>query len=116
VADDEGHVQGRAAAAVSDAAVGVVELIDRRRFLLASLARTLVAISVLATVGCARTPSIPKTVTHLGQIVGSWDGWIDCHGCTGRFRGTMIIRDDGMWTLSYERNPTYHGKSASWTA
>jgi putative tryptophan/tyrosine transport system substrate-binding protein len=33
VADDEGHAQGCAAAAVEDAAVRVVELIDRRRFL-----------------------------------------------------------------------------------
>ena len=38
MAYDEGHAQGRAAAAVEDAAVRVVELMDRRRFLLTSLA------------------------------------------------------------------------------
>ena len=43
MADDEGHAQGRAAAAVEDAAVRVVELMDRRRFLLTSLLGALAA-------------------------------------------------------------------------
>ena len=106
MAHDEGDAQGRAGAAVAAAAVVVVELIDRRRF----LAGTLVAIAVLGTVGCVSTSSIPKTVTDIKQVVGSWTGWLNCNdGRTKCLRATLLIRDDGTWTMPVERNPTFHG-------
>jgi hypothetical protein len=84
---------------------------SHRRRLLASLAGALVAMFVLAAVGCASTSSIPKTVTDLKQVVGQWDGWIGSSGGVKyAFRATMQIRDDGTWVMPIERNPTYHGK------
>jgi hypothetical protein len=68
-----------------------------------------VALTVAA--GCA-TPTRPteKPITSVKQVVGSWDGWNACHGCSIRFRASLSIRDDGYWTMVVERNPSYHGK------
>ena len=63
-------------------------------------------------IGCATVTSTPKTITSVKQLVGSWDGWIGCHGCSTRFRASLAVRDDGYWTMTIERNPSYHGKFA----
>ncbi len=76
------------------------------------MARIALVILLLTTIGCATTPSTPKTVTDLKQIVGSWDGWIGCHGCAMRFRASLSVRDDGYWTMNIERNASFHGTFA----
>jgi hypothetical protein len=87
---------------------------SHRRRLLASVAGTLVAFSILATVGCATTSSTPKTVTDIKQLVGSWSGWMNCNGGLSRcLRATPLVRDDGTWTMPVERNPAYIGKVVS---
>ena len=64
--------------------------------------------ALTVTAGCATIPA-EKQITDLKQVVGSWDGWIGCHGCSPRFRASLSIRDDGDWTMTIERNPSFHG-------
>ena len=66
----------------------------------------------LASLGCATTTATPKTITSVQQLVGSWNGWIGCHGCPIRFRASLSVREDGYWTMITEQNPSFHGKFA----
>jgi hypothetical protein len=67
-------------------------------------------LAVLATTGCMTTQPVPKVVTDVKQLVGAWEGWIGCHGCSTRFRSRLLVREGGYYEMVNERNPSYYGK------
>jgi hypothetical protein len=65
---------------------------------------------VLVAIGCATTTPVPKTVTHIKQLAGVWEGWIGCRGCPERFRSTLTVQDDGSYRMVNERNTMRYGR------